>query len=179
MNLTIKGKNMDVPEKSKEYMQKKIGRLDRHLNNITEAKVELSEENTRSKENRYIVEVTLDCQGTLLRGEERAADVQAAIDKAYDVMNRQITRYKERLDAKKKNRLSLGEALAVRADRPDSVVKIKRFPTKPMSVEEAIDQMEFLGHDFFVFFNKGENDQLNILYRRRGENYGLLVPESG
>jgi putative sigma-54 modulation protein len=177
MNLTIKGKNMDVPENAKAYIQKKIGRLDRHLNNITEAKVELSEEKTRSKENRYVVEVTLDCQGTLLRGEERAADVLTAIDNAHDIMNRQIRRYKDRLDARKKHRLSLGEALAVRSEQPESIVRVKRFLIKPMSIEEAIDQMELLGHDFFVFFNEND-DRLNVLYRRKGSSYGLLEPES-
>lgn len=176
MNLVIKGKNMEVPEATKEQIENKIGKLDRYLSNITEGKVELSQEMTRSKTNRYVVEVTLNSQGTLLRGEERAADIFSAIDAAANVMNRQIKRHKDRLDAGKKRRVSAKKAFAVGSEQPESIFRVKRFRVKPMSAEEAIDQMELLGHDFFVFFDEG-GERLSVVYRRKGGTYGLLEPE--
>ena len=177
MDLLINGKNMEVPKTAREQIEKKIGTLDRYLSNITDAKVELSREKTRSKEDRYVVEVTLNSQGTLLRGEERSGDIHSAIDAVSDVMNRQIRRHKERFDAVRKRRLSARETLAEGMEEPETVVvRVKKFQTKPMSPEEAIDQMELLGHDFFVFFNK-DNEQFSVIYRRRGGNYGLLEPE--
>lgn len=178
MNLMIKGKNMEVSDAIKEQIEKKIGKLDRYLSNLTNGKVELTQEMTRSRENRYVVEVTLDCKGTLLRGEERAADVTTALDAAADMMTRQIKRYKERLDAGKRRRVSAQKAFAVSPEQPSRIVRTKRFLIKPMSVEEAIDQMELLGHDFFIFFSE-DDDRLNVIYRRKGEDYGLLEPELG
>ena len=178
MNLVIKGKNMEVPENVKAYIEKKIGKVNRYLNDVTEAKVELSHEMTKSKESRYVVEITLDCKGTLLRGEKKAADVLAAIDTVADTMDRQIRRYKERRQTQKKRHLSLREASAAAVSaQPQSVVRVKQFAVRPMSVEEAIDQMELLGHDFFVFANRSDA-QLNVVYRRKGGSYGLIRPES-
>ncbi len=175
MNLVIKGKNMDVPENAKDYITKKVSRFDRHLQNITEAKVELAEEKTRSQDNHYVVEMTLDCRGTFLRGEERGADIFSAADAAADMMNRQIRRYKERLQGRKRHAAGSKEDPAIHRQQEGTLIKTKRFPVKPMSPEEAIEQMELLGHDFFVFFNQS-NDQFNVFYRRKSGNYGLIEP---
>lgn len=180
MNLVIKGKNMDVPKSAMDYVEKKIDKFDRHLKNITEAKVELSSEKTRSKEDQYVVEMTIDHQGTFLRAEERAGDIFSAVDSVADMMDRQIRRYKERL-LKRKTRPAMAKGEAVvsgpRGDDEDIfITKVKRFPIQPMSVDEAIDQMDLLGHSFFVFFSN-INEQVNVVYRRNDNTYGLIEPE--
>ena len=176
MNLVTKGKNIEIPEKAKDYITKKVNKFNRHLRDITEIKVELSEEKTRSRENRYVVEMTLDCRGTFLRGEERGADIFTAIDAAADMMDRQIRRYKERLDAGKKRRLSAKGVFSGIPEQPSNIVRVKKFPVKPMPIEEAIEQMELLGHDFHLFMNE-DVDGLKVIYRRKGGDYGLLEPE--
>ena len=187
MDLVIKGKNIDVPENARTYIAKKAGKLDRHLQNVSKTKVEISEEKTRSKDNRYIVEVTIDTQGTFLRGEQRGPDIFSAIDAVADMMDRQIRRYKERLQGKKRRIAPLRDAAPV-ADNEDTdidtdedeqegiLIKVERFPIKPMSIDKAMDQMDWLGHDFFFFFN-AESEKFNVLYRRRNGDYGLIEPE--
>ncbi len=183
MEILIKGKNMDVPKKAKDYIEKKAEKFDRLLRNISTAKVELSEEKTKSKESRYIVEVTVDSQGTFLRAEERAGDIFSAIDAVADVMDRQIRRYKDRIKGKQQRRTAVskskskvlsGENLVVEED--EKLIKVKSFPVSPMSPDEAVDQMVWLGHDFFVFYN-ASSEQFNVVYRRKDGHYGLIEPE--
>ncbi len=176
MELVIKGKNMDITEVIRDYIEQRLGKLGNHLTSITTVGVELTEEKTRSLHNRYVVQVTVDRKGTLLRAEQRAADVYTAIDSVAAVIARQIERYKGRLYGRKKPS-SLREGL-VPGGEPSKVVRTKRFPIKPMSVDEAIDQMELLGHDFFLFYNQ-DAAQFNVLYRRKDGNYGLIEPELG
>ena len=181
MELQITGKNMELLPAVRHYIERKLGKLNRHLPNITEAKIEISKEKTKSPQQRFVVQVTIDSSGTLLRGEERGEDLFAAIDKAAEVMNRQIEHYKGKLY--KKGRGSSfakgGFSEETVAEQPlGKVVKVKRFAVKPMSVDEAIDQMELLGHDFFLFFN-ADSQGLNLLYRREDGNYGLIEPELG
>ncbi len=185
MEILIKGKNMDVPKKAKDYIEKKAEKFDRLLRNISTAKVELSEEKTKSKESRYIVEVTVDSQGTFLRAEERSGDIFSAIDAVADVMDRQIRRYKDKVQGKKQRRTAVskskskvlsGENLDVEED--EKLIKVKSFPVSPMSPDEAVDQMIWLGHDFFVFYNDA-SEQFNVVYRRKDGHYGLIEPELG
>jgi len=176
MNLIIRGKNIEVLEETREYITKKVGKFNRHLSNITETKVEISEERTRSQSNNYVVEMTLVCGGTLLRGEERGADIFSAIDAATDMMTRQIGRHKDRLHGRKRL-VSLNEETdAAGQQQEGKLLKVKRFPVKAMSPDEAMEQMELLGHDFFVFFDDASG-QFNVLYRRKGETYGLIKPD--
>ncbi|MBM3133403.1 MAG: ribosome-associated translation inhibitor RaiA [Chloroflexi bacterium] len=184
MGLIIKGKNIEVPVKVKDYIEKRVDKFDRHLSNITETKVELSEEKTKSKDNRYIVEITIDLQGMLLRSEERAVDMFSAVDIAVETMDRQILRYKEKLQGRKRRKQGTEAKAEVKASEapPEEEidesrpVKVKRFAIKPMSPDEAIDQMELIGHDFYVFFND-RSEQVNVVYRRKGSGYGLIEPE--
>jgi putative sigma-54 modulation protein len=177
MELLIKGKNVEITEAIEEYIQQRLGKLEHHLANITSVRVELSEEKTRSQESRYVAQVTIDRRDTLLRGEERAGDLFAAIDGVANVIIRQIQRYKGKLYGRKRpSPLRAEIAIEEEEEEPSKVVKIKRFPVKPMSVDEAIDQMELLGHDFFLFFNP-DAAQFNLLYRRKDGNYGLIQPE--
>jgi len=180
MELQITGKNIDLSPAVRQYIERKLGKLSRHLPNIIESKVEIFEEKTKSPQQRFVVQVTIDSSGTLLRGEERGEDLFTAIDKVATIMNRQIEHYKGKLYEKGRGssfaRSEFSEEVETRP--PRRVVKIKRFEVKPMSVAEATDQMELLGHDFFLFFN-ADTEKLNLLYRRKDGNYGLIEPELG
>ncbi len=177
MQLIITGKNMDVPDRLEAYVRRKIGKLERYLSDPAEAQVELSEENTRSAQQRHVVQVTIFKNGTIVRGEERAADMSAAVDAVVEKLERQIKRYKEKNVAKKRRAQVLEiESEATPPTTEPRIVRVKRFPLPPMNEYEAIDQMELLGHSFFVFNNQ-TNGKLNVVYRRDDGNYGLLEPE--
>jgi len=185
MELVIKGKNMEVEKAAQEYIKSKLTRLERHLPDITEIKVELVQEMTKSAENRFVAQVTINSHGTLLRGEERASNVYAAIDIVVDVLNRQIERFKDKLYRSRRRITPLRREEAAEELQEEKVegkesriVKVKRFPVKPMTPEEAVDQMELLSHDFFIFFNP-ESDRFAVIYRRGDGNYGLIEPELG
>ena len=179
MELQISGKNMEVPPAVRDHITRKLGKLNRHLPNIMECKVELTEEKTKSPEQHFVVQVTVNSKGTLLRGEERGKDLIAAIDKAAAIMDRQIERYKGKRYAKGRgSSFARGEpSMEEEAAEPQPrVSKVKQFALKPMSVDEAIHQMELLGHSFFLFHNI-DSKRLNLVYRRRDDNYGLIEPE--
>jgi len=185
MDLVIKGKNLDIPENAKDYIEKKAEKFDRHLESISKAKVEVSEEATRSRENRYVVEVTVDADGTFLRGEERGPDIFSAVDAVASVMERQIRRYKQRLRGKKRYRTGISktpipveEVGPIIDDNEDEgkLIKFKRFPVEPMPPDEAVDQMELLGHDFYIFFN-ADSERFAVVYKRGAGDYGLIEPE--
>jgi putative sigma-54 modulation protein len=182
MELIVKGKNVEVTDRLREYVEQKIGKLDRYLPSISEAWVELSSEETKAAQDRQVCQVTVRSNGTILRAEERSDDMFSAIDSVLDKMYRQIARYK----GKRKNRwrgagtsvepLPIGLEEEIVEEDIRSIARVKRFPMTPMGPEEAMEQMELLGHDFFVFFN-AEEGRINVLYRRKGGNYGLLQPE--
>ncbi len=184
MQLLIKGKNLEVEEKAEEYIRNKLTKLERHLPDLGEVKVELAQEMTKAAENRYVVQVTINSHGTLLRGEERSSNIFAAVDSVVDVLTRQIERFKGKLYRSKRRAPSkeqiaaelsgLEEEAEVEDER--AIVKVKRFPVKPMSPEEAVDQMELLSHNFFIFFN-ADNDHFSVLYRRGDGDYGLIEPD--
>jgi len=181
MQLQISGKNMELSPEVRRYIERKLGKLNRYMPNIVETKVEISEEKTKSSQQHFIVQVTINSNGTLLRSQERGADLFSAINKVAAVMNRQIEHYKGKLYDKRRGssftRGGFSQELGI--EQPtQKVVKVKRFAIKSMSVNEAIDQMEFLGHDFFLFFNT-DSEELNLLYRRKDNNYGLIEPELG
>lgn len=183
MQLSIQGKNLEVTESIERHIQHKIGKLGHYLPSIDEAKVELTLHKTKSAKDRLVVQVTLNHNGTLLRGEERAADAFSAIDAVTDVMQRQLERYKGKLYKSNLIKRALNRKTAqtsIPATSPEEthpkIARVKRFPIKPMSVEEAVEQMELLGHDFFLFLNSTSSDY-NVIYRRRDGNYGLIEPE--
>ncbi len=181
MELQLTGKNVKITPTVRRYVERKVDKLSRHLPDIIESIVEVTEEKTKSATQRFVAQITLDSHGTILCGEERGDDLLAAIDKVVATMDRQIEHYKGKLY--KKGR---GSSLARTEFQPEPetitpaqrVTKVKRFAIKPMSADEAVDQMELLGHDFFLFLN-AETDSLNLLYRRKDGNYGLIEPELG
>ncbi len=180
MDVTIRGRNIEVTPRLEEYIERKVGRLDRYLPTITEARVELAAEKTKSAQDRQVVQLTVRSKGTILRAEERDQDVFAAVDTVMDKMYRQIARYKgKRQERNRAVAEETGEALPVEVEEvveSGQIVRTKRFQMVPMNTEEAIEQMELLGHDFYVFFNAGEG-RINVLYRRKDGNYGVLQPE--
>ena len=184
MELQIFAKNVELSQEVEDYIRKKIGKLSRYLPNLTEAKVEVHEENTRSPRHRFTVQVTLNSKGVLLRGEERAESIYIATDAVDKVLARQIERYKGKSYKKGRSTSRSREAAAskevITNDKVGSlpnVIKVKHFVVKPMSVTDASEQMELLGHDFFLFIN-ADSDMFSLLYRRRDGNYGLIEPEA-
>ncbi|MBN2186907.1 MAG: ribosome-associated translation inhibitor RaiA [Dehalococcoidia bacterium] len=182
MKLQIVTRNdAGVSETMREYASKKISKLDRYLPTIGEGKVEIFEERTKLPEKRFAVQVTLDSKGTLIRAQERAEDLRTAIDRVMDALTSRIERYKGKLYDKGRG-ISLARQEAVEetegVEAPKKVVKSKHFLVKPMPEDEAINQMELLGHDFFLFIN-ADTGMVNLLYRRKDGNYGLIVPEVG
>jgi putative sigma-54 modulation protein len=183
MELLIKGKNLEIEGQTQDYIKSKLDRLERHFPHIDEIKVELSQEATKSADSRYVAQITINSRGTLLRAEEKATSIYAAIDTVVDVLNRQIERFKDKLYRSKRRISPFKRELAVEQAQEEKVeeaerriVKVKRFAVKPMTPEEAVEQMELLSHDFFVFFNS-ETNKFNVLYRRGDGDYGLIEPE--
>jgi len=178
MELVITGRNMEISDGMREYIEKKAGRLDRYLRGIDEASLELTRESAKSADDRHIAQLTVRVRGTILRAEERSADVFTAFDAVLDKMYRQIIRYKtRRRDKKRVQEEDLMPPIEeYDEEAPRRIVRTKRFQVLPMDEEEAAEQMELLGHDFFLFLN-GNTGELNVLYRRRNGDYGLIEPE--
>ena len=181
VDVSIHGNNLEITQRLENYVAKKAGRLDRYMPNLTEISVDLSTENARSAVERQVAQITIrDDRGTILRAEERSSDMFAAIDAVVDKLYRQINRYRGKRQRRWRGagveEQWEGEPLPMIEEEESTEqpsVRYKRFPLQPMPTEEAIEQMELLGHDFFVFFN-AEEEAINVLYRRRDGNYGLL-----
>jgi len=179
MDVIITSRNVEVTDWLRQYIEKKVGKLEKFLPNATEAKVELSQEKTKSADAREVVQVTILNDRTVIRAEEKSSDMFAAVDTVVDKLERQIKKYKGKLRNRRRGAEQVSPApSAVPSEEASGprIVRVKQFPVSPMSEEEAIDQMELLGHDFFVFYNANTNS-LNVLYRRKDGNYGLLQPE--
>ncbi|MCA9898869.1 MAG: ribosome-associated translation inhibitor RaiA [Ardenticatenaceae bacterium] len=186
MELSVNGRNMEVTTRLRNYVEKKTVKLDRYMPNLAEIHVDLSETNARNAIERQVAQITIrDNRGTILRAEERSNDMFASVDAVVDKLYRQISRYRGKKQRKWRGGNGgeepiVGEPLPmdeelVESDEP-SIVRTKRFTMRPMTAEEAVDQLELLGHDFFVFFNADEQ-AVNVLYRRRDNNFGLLQPD--
>jgi putative sigma-54 modulation protein len=182
MDMHITGKNLTLSPEAREYISRKMNKITRYIPNILSFDVVASEENARAPDQRFIIQVTLDSNGTLIRGEERAQDVHSATDKAFEVISRQIERYKKRFEVAKARgapsiRRDTTEVTEMAAGEPAEagprLARIKRFTVKPMSWEEAIDQMELLGHDFFLYYDPDTNN-INLVYRRKDGSYGMI-----
>lgn len=173
MKLTIRGKNLEVTAALKEYIEKRVEKLSRYFDTPFTTQVLLSV----AKDDRT-VEVTCFVDGIVLRGVETNADMYAAIDLVIDKIVRQIHKHKTRL-AKRFRKEAGFKVEAPAVDIPEEtieLVKRKHFTVSPMDVEEAILQMNLIGHDFFMFFN-AETEVMNVVYRRKDGKYGLIEPE--
>jgi putative sigma-54 modulation protein len=180
MKLQISAKNdVELSETTREYVEKKISKLGRYLPTLDEGKVEISREGTKLPEQRFTIQVTLDSRGVLIRAQEKSKDMRTAVNKVVDVLSKRIERYKGKLYDKGKGRSFARQGAMIEAEKtegPRKVVKSKRFVVKPMPIDEAINQMELLGHDFFLFID-ADTGLLKVLYRRGEGNYGLIEPE--
>jgi putative sigma-54 modulation protein len=180
----VKGKHVDVSDEDRRYVQQKMRRLERLLDDRSDATVELSLERHRSTAESYIVDVTLVIDGQPVRGAARAASHHAALDEVIDKLERKAVDHKERPrlrarpDQEKQLLRSIADGTATSGRERPRIVKVKRFSIEPMFEEDAVSQMEELGHSFFVFVN-AENGELGVLYRRDDGDYGLIEPSLG
>ena len=174
MAITVRGKNIEVTPALKDYVEKRVKKVTKYFENIGEITAVLAVE-----KGRHIVEVTVPVNGILLRGEEATADMYTSVDLVIEKLEKQIEKHKTKLTRKFRSggfKDELVPAMAADAEDELRVVKTKRFAVKPMSTEEAVMQMNLINHDFYVFMN-ADTEQVNVVYRRKDGNYGLIEPE--
>jgi putative sigma-54 modulation protein len=195
MEVDIRTKDFKVSQGLREYVQERVDKLDRFVGRGANAKLELTHEHNRTGGDLIVAQVTIAIRHTLLRAEEQHTDARRALDLALDKIGSQLRRYhNKRTDRSRVPNAAdfattlptlsddaMSELAAIAADGEDDedrqeIVRTKRFSLKPMSSFEAIDQLELLGHDFFVFLN-ADDDRVNVLYRRKNGHYGLIQPE--
>ncbi|HZK44557.1 MAG TPA: ribosome-associated translation inhibitor RaiA [Syntrophomonadaceae bacterium] len=179
MKLDIRGKNIEVTNALREYTTKRLSKLEKYIDGAREAQVALSLEGDKHK-----VEVTIPLNGMILRGEEATDDMYTSIDLVEEKLEKQIEKHKAKLY---RNNRGIGFKQAIREElerdmknketdsEPFNIVRTKRFALKPMDEEEAIMQMNLLSHTFFVFFN-AESEEVNVVYKRKDGDYGLIEP---
>jgi putative sigma-54 modulation protein len=180
MRLQVKGKNVEVSEAMRTYAEEKLGRLDRQLADPTRVELELAVEKNPSIADNQIAEATVWTKGPVLRARESSGDMKASIDQLVDKLERQVKRYRDKRRPRKHDRpesaIPEPDLLdRLEEDEAPAIVKTKQFAVKPMAPDEAVLQLELVGHDFFVFRN-AESDEVNVVYRRRDGNYGLIEP---
>ncbi|KPK21842.1 MAG: hypothetical protein AMJ76_01585 [Dehalococcoidia bacterium SM23_28_1] len=195
MELTFRSRHVTVTDSLRKYTTRKLNRLGRYLPPVDEVVIDLEQEGGENAR-RYVVQLTVNCNGTYLRAEERGSRLLPVIDAAADVLSRQARRYKEKVYRSDRHLKAREAAQVGKAAVPEEVeeveeggeeqeieivlgrvVRVKRFAVKPMSEEEAIEQMELLHHDFFLFFDADANTYA-LLYRRREGDYGMIIPEA-
>jgi|SRR5690349_853166 len=183
----IVARNMRLADNLKDYIEKKTAKLDRHLQDIDEIRVELSHvKSARSAADRQVAQLTVHGRGFILRTEERADDLHAAFDTALDKMQRQVDRFKGKRHRGRGDGRSASEVVPEELPVDEEtgellplIARRKKFAILPMNEEEAVEQMRLLGHDnFFIFFN-AEQNSIQVLYRRRNGTYGLIEPIVG
>lgn len=174
MKFRISGKNIDVTDGLKSAVKDKLGKLERYFTPDTEIVVTLSVEKERQK-----IEVTIPVRGSIIRSEQVSNDMYVSIDLVEEVIERQLRKYKEKLVDKHQDGGNFRKEFIEKEAEPldeMKIVRTKHFGMKPMYPEDACVQMELLGHNFFVFFN-AETEEVNVVYKRKGNTYGLIEPE--
>lgn len=181
MEVRFVTRNIELTDELKGYMEKKLGKLEKFFDRILDTQVEVS-----FNRGMYVAEITSDVNGVIMRGEDYAPDIRKAFDKGLKNIERQVKRHKSYLKDKARMKSQedlsfdieefLNEIGPVQENKKEDVVKVKRFPLRPMSSEEAAMQMDLLGHNFFVF-RDAESGSINVIYRRKNGGYGILVPE--
>jgi putative sigma-54 modulation protein len=186
--IRFQGKHIAVTEPMRAYVAQKLAKLPRHFNQVQDAQVMFTVARDRTHGRSQGVEITVWCDNLVLRAEEASDDMYTSVDGAVEKLERQIEKYrsrmieKRRLEESRRRRRSQQSAEAALQsesevqDGPARIVRTKRFPMKPMTTEDALMQMDLLGHSFFVF-RHSETQQINVLYRRRDGDYGLIEPE--
>jgi ribosomal subunit interface protein len=190
MELIVKTRNGKISDRQRHHIEEKLNKLDRYLDQLSTAMVEVSHMQQRHAGEVYRVQVTLTgAHGVILRAEEQAGELYGAVDAVLAILQRQITRYKEKTWRRGKLRRQ-GEdfidilpdmsqvAVLEESDEPQErqIIRTKEFRLRPMFTDDAVEQMELLGHSFFVF-QDAETERVSVVYRRRDGNYGLIVPQ--
>ncbi len=184
VKVEITTRNIDMSDRLHDYVTKKVSKLDRYLDILEEAKVDLSyAQAARDAKDRQVAQITIRGKSVLLRAEERTDDIFASVDAALDKISRQIERYKGRRWRKRGDGRAISDAVELdeeeSAELEQTIVRRKQFILTPMDVSEAIEQMNLLGHNLFFVFLNAESNQTNVLYRRRDGSLGLIETELG
>jgi putative sigma-54 modulation protein len=181
VEITVRGKHFDVPDSVEQRARTKLAKLDRYLARLQDASVEvdISHEHAKEPRQRFCVRVLVSGSGVHLQAEEHASDVGPALDEAARAVIDQARKHKERLDSR--SHLKTDKTATTSSEPPgvekwERLARIKRFSLKPMILEEAVSEMEMLGHDFFVYLDADE-EQIGVVYKRRGGDYGVILPE--
>jgi len=179
LRLQVKGRNLDVTDSIRSYAEQKLKKLDKQLNDATEIELELAVEKNPSIAANQIAEATVWTKGLTLRAREASEDMRASIDQLTEKLVRQVRHYRDKRSYRgtRSTHAPVDEGVpALQDDQLEQqIVKTKQFPDKPMSPEEAVLQLELIGHDFFVFRN-AETSEVNVVYRRKDGGYGLIEP---
>jgi putative sigma-54 modulation protein len=181
MQLQVKGRNFEISEQIRSYAEGKLGKLDKLVKDPTRIELELLVEKNPSISDNHVAEATVFTKGPVLRARESSADMKASIDQLVEKLERQVKRYR---DKRKRGHRPYGHSPPVEgapstpteSENEPMIVKTKQFAIKPMTAEEAVLQMDLIGHDFFVFRN-ADTDEINVVYRRRDGDYGLIEPQ--
>lgn len=179
MEVKLFSKNIEVSDYLDQEVMDKVGKLDRYLEDIEEARVDIASTNARSDDEREVVQITVRGKGFILRAEERAGDVVAALNLALNTIKRRIKRYKGKRNDRWKRGPDLPEITDYAGDDLEKpvIARRKQFVLRPMDEWEALEQMELLGHtNFFVFYNV-QTETINVLYKRHDDTYGLIQPD--
>ena len=176
MRITITGRNIELTQGLKDAVEDKLNKLEKYFTPETEVYVTLSVEKERQK-----IEVTIPIKGHVIRSEQVSTDMYVSIDLVEEIIEKQLKKYRTRLTSKKLNaaenfKQEFIESADETAEEEVKIVRSKKFGMKPMYPEDACIQMELSGHDFFVFRN-AETDEVNVVYKRKGNTYGLIEPE--
>ena len=174
MKFTISGKNIEITQGLRSAVESKLGKLDKYFTQDTKVQVTLSVEKDRQK-----IEVTIPVKGNIIRSEQTSSDMYVSIDLVEEVIERQLKKYKNRITDRQQTGGNFQQEF-IEKEYPEEeevkIVRTKKFDIKPMYPEDACVQMELLGHNFYVFFN-AETEQVNVVYKRKGNTYGLIEPE--
>jgi putative sigma-54 modulation protein len=178
MRLQVKGRNLEVSDQIRQYAEDKLAKLDRLVKDPTRVELVLAVEKNPSIPDNHVAEATVWTKGPVLRARETSGDMKASIDQLVDKLERQVKRYRDKRRPRKHDRPESATPepalLELPAEGP-AIVKTKQFAIKPMMPDEAVLQLELVGHNFFVFRN-AESDETNVVYRRRDGDYGLIEP---
>jgi putative sigma-54 modulation protein len=180
MQFQVKGRNLEVSDSIRSYAEEKLGKLERQLTD-PRIELELAVEKNPSIAESHVAEATIWTKGPVLRAREASSDMRASIDQLVEKLERQVTRYKKQGRSRRRRAARANgptpETIPVVPDEDEPlIVKTKQFAIGPMSPSDAVLQLELIGHDFFVFRND-ETNEINVVYRRRDANYGLIEPQ--
>lgn len=186
MRMVISGKHLEITDAIRDYAEKKVGKIKRYFDNILEVDITLSVEHTKSEGDKHIADVLIFANGTKIKASAADANLYASIDEVVDVLENQVTKYKEKL---RDNRHKGSEKILLKrssqiaaSEKLDSEIKkivtTKLSATKPMSIEEAVLQMEAMNDDFYAFMNH-ETEEMNVVYKRKDGEYGHIEPSWG